>query len=418
MPDKRIDEQMVDRAWEQMQALLDKEMPTQRKRRRAAVIWLPLLGAAAATGLIWLYFFNPLLPRQEKTSTPTATIDNNASEGSDPSHKNQGADRTAKSTGQAILIAPDQKISASKKNNPPPNAQSFQHFTKNTSDTPPIAALDIQQPLVPAVAAETTTALAANPMMTIAQKKFSIAYKTEYSLDPTMLPLPRIISSDKMATFRLEAEAGLQAGNFAAIEGYSGGMALSYPTQNEKWTLRSGMTFSAQRRFILPGDMTQVVLENNTTNNAGQGAVNAGANINNRTLNFQLYQLSVPVVASAKLGSRFALEGGVQTAYLLSATNLKGLSPETRNGFSAAAAEPLDKLYADLSASENAKKIDITALNRWELSLLAGASYQIHDHWTLRFLYQQGVKDIIKNTDFQSFNSNFNLSAIYYFKQK
>ena len=409
MPDKKIDEQMIDRAWEQMHLLLDKEMPAKRKRRRAAVIWLPLLGAAAAIGLVWFYFLNPVLPPPDKTSAPIAAIDKNTSEGK-PSHRNQSADHTAKRAVQNILDAAEQPVSRSKKTDSP-SLQSNQNRTYDTQQE------ILQPPLVPAVGAATTVAATTNPITTIALKKFSIAYKTAPSLDRSMLPLPLILPHDKTGALRLGAEAGVQAGNFTAVEGFVGGMALSYPSKNQKWALRSGMTFSAQRRFIMPGDMAQAAFES-SANDPGQGGsfVNAAPNIGDRTLHFQLYQLGVPLVMSTKLNKRFALEGGAQAAYLLSATNLEGVSAEVRNSLNIAAAEPLNKLYADLSASENTQKIEIDALNRWEVSLLVGASYQMYEHWTLRFQYQQGVRDIVKNTDFQSFNSNFNLSAVYYFK--
>ena len=50
-PNIEIDGQFVDSAWEEMQKMLDAEMPVQQKGRRKPLLWLWLLLGLVATGV-------------------------------------------------------------------------------------------------------------------------------------------------------------------------------------------------------------------------------------------------------------------------------------------------------------------------------------------------------------------------------
>jgi len=415
MPDNHLDDQYIDKAWEQMRQMLDQEMPVQQKRRRVAFWWwlLPLLLLLTAGSAWWLWQQSPKRTDPKQQIEPTRPIveanpdeqaktdffpqQNPENAHAEPT-KAKKANTTAKTSLPSVLkMDDDEPVANFDKNQAAKYAQPSDNENSNTfatseqepSQKPPflIVPLEINnlQPL---------------PLP-----------KTDLAIHDALKPQPGLL--------RWGLEGGVATNAVRNFDGAFAGVIAEFPLRGRKFHLRTGLRYSTNRLDIRRQfDATGVAFSQDTPR---QPDPEANASTAAARINFDLraQQIALPVSLIFQPSSKWGIEAGANLSFLTSAATISGDEALITLNDSSTGLNPnafpanrfVNELYRD--ANQN---IDLNELNRWNVAATAGVLYYPADKWALRLHYHSGLTDILKNTDFQSLNQNLRLSSIYYFR--
>ncbi|HMO38396.1 MAG TPA: outer membrane beta-barrel protein [Saprospiraceae bacterium] len=442
MPDNRLDEQFVNHAWEQMQQLLDQEMPVQEKRRRGAFWWwlLPLFLLGVSAGSIWWWHHHqdtpPALPAkakpqpntpvaqapaaQETSSSVGTTTSRNASSGHAPAKPNTEVMHVPSVPlveSSAVHPNEDQPTDNSSSAGEAgiktdlPTASNQEATTANSrllTDTP-----DASAPMLKELPDETTVSSTPAPMT-----YNWLPTNTPQLLLRTATPEPIMVQPHpQVSNWRWGATTGFQLRNAIEPSGYTAGLVLDVPLRGRQWVLQTGANWIGQRRPIERQESEMMQAERVGNEPVfGPSAVPQPAEP--VAFSMTARQLAVPFAFVYRPTARWGLEAGWQTAYLLQVSRLEGergfLSRTDNSPITMDQSTVRNFLYNFADAPGNRLKISET--RRVEMSALLGVHWYPSERWSWRLQYQHGMTDMIKNPNFQSFNRRVQLSAVRYFR--
>lgn len=447
MQDKRIDEQFINHAWEQMLSTLDREMPAEKKDRR--VVMVPWRWAAAASVLLLLTigagWWLSLQNSQGNLANSTAAV---ATTQSAHSASNEDCETATTNETNATLAAaqPSQQALDKKEYAPivtnktaPKKAFDNQYITKNSS---PVANnIKSQTPsfgnenkeIVTGIATiETATTTPQNQQATAEQS----ALPTLSALDLEKLKTEPVALSKKKqvplwspvleekksdSKWNIGVELATYASPNAAVDGYAGGAIVEVPIESKKFNLRTGLNFNSQQRYFdsnIPAEEAS----------RGSSPTFGTAVVVDPDPHFQVnaQQLSFPVTMEFKPGKSWGLEGGLQASYLLGARNLKGAeayqtiagftngNEDIRNFVSSLSNKQYD-MTTNAEPNVDNSTVNIDAFRRFDVGLTLGLGVYPSKNLGVRLQYQRGLIDMLKANQFTAYGNNVRLSAVYFF---
>lgn len=445
MPDKRTDEQFMDQAWEQMQIVLDREMPEERKRRLVPIFWM--LGAAAS--LLLLLTVGGILWQQKSLQMPVASVENRSNITStlaqeDCEEATNNSTLAQQKTKSAAAIQNQDQLAIVKTKNA--NARILKNRKDKDVKPEAINNISIHYNKANLMAESLSPIFKDENIITQSVKSNNNQNITTvtpiHSLDLAMLEYQSITDlpkqqqkpaywypldpneNDKKANIeqndvKIGVEFATYASAYAAVDGYAGGAIMDIPVQSKNLNLRAGVNFSTQQRYF---DSSVAVDAAKATgpSNPGFGATNVTVDPNPQ-LSVNAKQVSLPVTLQFKPRRTWGLEGGVQASYLVGAQNLKGAEAyQTLTGLTygnQTIRTFVNKLALDSSngGNNNSDKINLEQLRRFDVALTAGFGYYPTSSIGVRLQYQRGLIDMLKASDFKAFGNNIRLSAVYFF---
>jgi len=420
MPDNHLDDQYIDKAWEQMRQTLDQEMPVQPKRRRAAFWWwllpLLLLLIAGSAWVLWQQSLERTSPKEQaEPARPIADANPKTQAKTDLS-----PEKTPDNARAARTQIPAKTNESNNTANPslPPVSE--------MDDDEPVANFDKnrQQKYALPSENENSTTFATSEQQPSQKPPFLTAPLEASNLQPLPLPKTDLAIHDDVAKpqpglFRWGLEGGVATNALRNFDGAFSGVIAEFPLRGRKLHLRTGLRYSTNRLNIQrQSDDSEVAFSQDTPPQPDREAnadPAAAARIN---FDLRAQQIALPVSLIFQPSSKWGIEAGANLSFLTSATTISGDEALITLNNSGTGLNPsafpanrfVNELYHD--ANQN---IDLSELNRWNVTATAGVLYYPADKWALRLHYHFGLTDILKNVDFQSFNQNLRLSAVYYF---
>ncbi|GEM_PF-2351869 len=460
MPDKRIDDEFVNQGWEQMRAVLDREMPEEKRRRLVPVFWMWAAAASVllllSAGLGWWQWQNQAT-QESVAAVNQAGRATTAEEDCDEIIKgtnspivvenSQTKDNQGKAMRDRNVAILDSKTSLT---TVPPTPLLQKNTTKKFAEKSENSLTIVEVPVLESTNTATSKAIPqafniTNPTI-LESEKFenqsvtplhSIAIAEVETSSNVALPEPKVklelweaeTTSDKKqivpSNFKIGLELATYASQSAALDGYAGGAVVDVPIQSKHLNLRAGVNFNAQQRYF-DSNLSNVTEMDNS------GFVPTKVEVDpNPELSMNAQQLSFPITLQYKPRRSWGLEGGLQASYLLNARNLKGAEAyQTRVGVangSSTVNTLLDRLFNNsnnvsgtnvYTQDSGNNKVSINQLNRFDVAVSAGFGYYPTQNIGVRLQYQRGLIDLLKSDDFEAFGNNVRLSAVYFFGKK
>ena len=429
MPDNHLDDQYIDKAWEQMRQLLDQEMPVQEKRRRGAFWWwlLPLLLLFAGGAGWWLLerSSEPKPATDEMqldtiTERPVANTNPKQPESTAPENSIAHAKTTTTSAAQKRQTA-----TISGKGKPDLIRENEGENTFITSAIAPEKMPVVNDSQI--IEDKSTSSFKPDEERIIAEapSQQSKPPFTVQNLDSRafqLLPLPEMgletapNTANHRGLFRWGLEGGVASRNLPAPDGAFGGVIAEFPLLGRQLHLRTGLQYGANRLVI---DTPSDNFRSEAANDPQSGGSRDNAAIGR--INFDLLgqQIALPVALVFQPGPKWGVEAGASLSYLTQARGLAGndalVTFDNDNTSFNPDLSPANRFVNNLYADSN-QAINLAELNRWNFAATVGVVHYPADRWGVRLHYQHSFTDVLKNTDYQSFNRGVRLSALYYFR--
>lgn len=436
--DNGVDQSFVDRGWDEMRRLLDREMPaapaSHKPSRRILPLWQLAAACISAILLGGVYLWNTASPgvappqaeagRAIRNYSP-AMHNNNSDAGCDDApavetesiaaaHKNTGGNfGTGKSNFQLVNdgVANALEEFVYSKNGvyttPDEGAGRFANqpvtVAKATMPTPTVHAVMQARSVMPPF--EMLSGVNPKPLD---DRAFAMeADANKMNVAPDWLPDDMALSS------------GVIAGNFAMLEGFQVGIDARYALGG-KWSLVSSPAYRFQRQELSLQVESAVVTTGSVTLDGQFGVLSESAEPNSNLAGASTYftllknhYVDVPVQIGYQVGARFRLEAGPSFSYLagvyegsptgsaLEADMQQNYisNPDSRSWYSAAANDKLDPVY----------------FNRLDVGLNLGFTYRPAQWLGLRLQYRQGFVDMLKTQAYELHNRQLALSTLVYF---
>jgi hypothetical protein len=447
MQGDKLDGQFVDRAWEEMQKLLDQEMPVtsaEKEKKRRPLLWLlllfGLLGGSAA-GFYWLAKPGDKIPELKETDPVAlntemqaeiattreqlpAEVSPSTTEKSYPKLKQT---EWKKSTLTSLNTKTEAHQSTKK-------AATIIQGNPETVDTK-IADLeqlnsilidepDATEPVIDGIAIEY------EPIAQLDQipglRPGPLSYDRDIDLFDRPLPeKPAKLAS--LAPKHIGLDGSLIVNQFSPADGFAATAFIEYPLGKGKWSIRSGLGFRAHSGWqiwedegtysynyaesdtydpsIDPDDPEATPIT--TTDIEGYRAVLKNSN------KVSLSYLELPLTFSYSLKPRLSIETGMQFAYRVEfgSSNLESSRPE--NGFDLAS---ISGNAANYNNRINADGPGYPYLRKFDMAPSVGMTYALNNKLRLRMAYNHGLIRLNNVKANGNFNRNLRLTASYYFK--
>ncbi|HMN89883.1 MAG TPA: porin family protein [Saprospiraceae bacterium] len=424
MSDKRFEEQFIDESWEQMRALLDQEMPVKDKRRRLApIIWIPAAAASVVLFIIagswWFTQYQERINDSLRANHVIANAYHNAI--------------TEPPCDEIIQTAPIASMQLPR-----------QQPTKSTTFDATAALQETAQPIVlpsseaaPFVATTTMQISEDNNRVVTSEDVSHAAYiirhveqieslhhsPTTAALTTTPdLKIPLTKTTPRQSAWRVGVEIAGFSNGYVAMSGYAGGALIDAPTiAGESMNVRTGVNYSARSQHF-DVSASKVKLDRVDASGGGGGMGVVTIDDTPGTLSLHTQHVSLPVALHYKLQKKWGLEGGLQTAYLVNASNLRG-TESYQMAFGAANnsentirsfINDLTEKHSNQSAGSN--EVNIDRLRRFDLGATLGVSYYPYSYIGVRLQYQHGLTDLLRDERFSAFNHHMRVSAVYFFR--
>lgn len=444
-----MDDKFIDQAWEQMREVLDREMPVERKRRRLVMVpWV--WGAAASVvllisiGLGWWLWQQPgqqdpaMANVPQATQTPIAATEN--CEEITPAKQDAIADhaavrqsetnastlgsQTAKTSGFFAKRNTD-KVNTGKQLAAKTSANDYtsskmtpiQHSVGNSE----IAALEnnsiaTQTPTIANTLAETKAVQPLSSTVIAELEHSTVANLPKPKVDLN-LTAPAIDVEQNSSNWNIGLEFAAFSSPTAPVTGFSGGAVLQVPVTGDKLRLRTGLSYSNRQNMIdvQSGSETAMALE--SADQPDQSLTGSSVSIAEPDFSMTTHQLNLPAIFEYKMHKNFGIEGGLNGSYLVTARNLEGVENYQRVMASNSTVSNATRNFVNtLQADQGNNKINIDQLYRWDVMATAGLSVYPSQKLGVRFQYQRGLRDMLKDSDFEAFSNNFQVSAVYFFR--
>jgi hypothetical protein len=398
----RIDDQFIDHAWANMNAMLDQEMPVQeKKKRRFALLWflLPLLllggivgdwqFGSSSSNIPVSHFRIPLLPNSSeeapKEEIPIAKADGNTPDDSPV--------RTINKQSLGIL-----------KNN---------EERSNKSAKIQRVVLEVSEPLnetkgeIEIIKPQETLVVLDDPKTETETdfQKIALLHELE-TLNPSLLELqnnidlPQVtISSTSSFKPLIGLELGARTGNGLAFGGAYAGVFTDFNLGN-RFGISTGLSMDWQRvsfedrQSTLFSEADEAAFQEVDTTDleVTANAMDPVYYVEGIDLNFtaNVFQLELPLKLTYSLDPKWTLMGGGYVNYVLTAFEQEELMV-ARQEIATGNASPLNLFRQDA--------IDKKILNRWNYGLEAGVLYKITPKWHLNLDVSYGLKNWLREGD-------------------
>ncbi len=435
--DNGVDQSFVDRGWDEMRRLLDREMPaapaSHKPSRRILPLWQLAAACISAILLGGVYLWNTASPgvappqaeagRASRNYSP-AMHNNNSDAGCDdaPAVETESIAAAHKNTGGNFEPG---KSNIPLFNNGVANAVEALAYSKNSIYTTSDEGADWHANQSVTAAKETTpeptvhSVIQNSSLMPPVEKLSSV----EMSLDTRALAMDADVNKMKLTPGWLPDDmalsSGVIAGNFAMLEGFQVGIDARYALGG-KWSLVSSPAYRFQRQELSLQVESAVVTTGSVTLDGQFGVLSESAEPNSNLAGASTYftllknhYVDVPVQIGYQVGARFRLEAGPSFSYLagvyegsptgsaLEADMQQNYisNPDSRSWYSAAANDKLDPVY----------------FNRLDVGLNLGFTYRPAQWLGLRLQYRQGFVDMLKTQAYELRNRQLALSTLVYF---
>ncbi|MDX1939987.1 MAG: outer membrane beta-barrel protein [Saprospiraceae bacterium] len=452
MPDKHLDDKFIDQAWKKMRQTLDVEMPEEEKRRR--IVFMPWRWGVAASVLLllsaglgwWLW-------EQSTSASPVNIVAQTETKVSSETEDCEELPSIQESTIAANAIEPlsEKELNPGTKSLQTIDKDKKTHIQKNSSIALANNANSVEEKTittksssVPALTSNTVESISITDPISKSEKELitsnspekqslqaidhlalsSLKYENASSLPkpkPNLkLSSPPIEVDRKSKNWNIGLEFATYSSVTAPVSGFSGGALVEVPVGNDKLNFRTGLNYSNRQNMIdiQPGSTTEALFSGATkdANNVPQFGTSSNVKVAEPDFSLTIHQLNLPAIVEYKFYKFLGLEGGLQASYLMTAQNLKGVD-SYQNVLSASNYAQVRSFVNDLTTQANNNgKINIDQFYRWDVMASAGFAVYPIQNLGVRFQYQHGLRDMLKNSQFEAFSNNFRVSAVYFFQ--
>lgn len=426
-----VNQPLVDRGWEEMRRLLDREMPvapaTTKPSRRLLPMWWLAAACISAIALGGAFYWNVDSPRvsgapaiadtaapvqtpcveEEKMSIagvqkePTSkTVDNIQSDAATfLFNKQQLAIHTFQPQGQSTAIAAQENASSIlqvlDEKQPDSSADPSLETTSATLyETPAPAVIDALPGISHVFLVSPGTALGAKASAVKAL--------------PSWLP-------DNLAV-----STGIISGDYAPVEGFQVGVDAQYALGG-KWSLVSSPAYRFQRQSLsLEVEATTIASGPITLDEQLDVAFAESVSTTNNIAPTSTYYtalknhyVDVPIQIAYQAGTRFRLEAGPSFSYLAGVYEGSPFS----NGAASADTQSFYNSTASRSwySAEADDKLNPVYFNRLDIGVNLGVTYRPAQWLGLRLQYRQGFVDMLKTQSYELRNRQLALSTLVFF---
>lgn len=454
MPDKRIDETMVDQGWAKMQLLLDEEMPVAKPKSKRPVwilwFWVFFLGFILGAGLLALFWNLQEQKKQEQfeqaiiasKDQPTTSDQTESSNGVAAQHNKANTAAENKEFNQTNASI-DKKQQQDKIGNTTIKSSNSQIVAnkgireKRSFTLSPLASLlpDLKlsslqiQPIdfpyhfhksyTPLSGLETGT-----PEL--------LEYASLDSLSEDVIQPLKIADNIR---FRTGVEAYADFGATNLNRGIGVGIVFE-ELLSPRWTVQGGVQADYSNQDIVYQTQTTTLLE---TDNAGNivGELDSEAFATNSTSNYaridrrlevqsaiQLFQLRAPILAQYRINKKWGALMGAGVNYVALASwqssNSETLFDSVADPGTSFTNSTLN-FYLDnaqsLDRSSSALSGEVRDLNKWGVFLQTGVRYAPISDLNLQVLYQPNFNPLFKRPEYKANSHNFRLSITYFWNK-
>ncbi|MBL7793923.1 MAG: PorT family protein [Saprospiraceae bacterium] len=426
-----VNQPLVDRGWEEMRRLLDKEMPvapaTTKPSRRILPMWWLAAACITAIALGGAWYWNVDNPRvsgaptiadaaapvqtqsvaEEKISSPAVVDINPSSLVGD----NTQSDETVlsfnnKQTAINTLQTPVQ----------------FTAITTAQENTSSVVFLDKkQQDSAADPFLETTSAtLNETPVPAAIDALPGISHAFLVSPNPALgAAASALKASPSWLPDNLAVSTGIISGDYSPVEGFQVGVDAQYALGG-KWSLVSSPAYRFQRQSLsLEVEATTIASGPITLDEQLDAALAESVSTTNNIAPSSTYYtalknhyVDVPIQIAYQVGTRFRLEAGPSFSYLA------GVYEGSPFGNGAASADTQSFYNPTASRSwysaEADDKLNPVYFNRLDIGVNLGVTYRPAQWLGLRLQYRQGFVDMLKTQSYELRNRQLALSTLIY----
>lgn len=464
--DLHTDKNFTDRAWKEMQFLLDKEMPVEEKnKKRPVLFWLSGISGIAAL-LAGIYFFSlsentidNSIGKNETWATVGDAMDNESS----PMQKDKNILVNKTDENNSTLKSADDKSTNYNKIN------SRKTIEKSNSEIEHQQAIAIKKSILnsnkklglisktnnqinPITTTDISKSATELPQNNIAENRPKKTIILETTIPPIhlnsinkieQLTLQEIKRPNKINPISLKGtklknnhENTLFASNLFMVGSRSHGLSVGYlrniKTINNNWNVNAGISYKYLAQPIeytlteasidtsglgsneFKNDFLIEVGYGNTTtsrllDNNGDPSENSNGSSDIPFNKLKMHYLTIPVNIQYRK-NRFWLSGGIQASLLLVAKNSSltgGIAKEI--GLTSDSSEA--NFYNTINAGRT--NPSIPDLSNFDFSTTLGIGYSLTKNLDMHFSYLHGLKDIIKNNLNKDYNRHFQFSMQY-----
>jgi len=443
-----FDKEFVDRAWQQMHQLLDKEMPVRRRSRR--LLWLMALGFVflCSGGMIFGPASNLDYPRQLVGPYEVADQENDPAS-PDPlaEAKEEKINSREKNTAQSGLQqnqnnptngqkptqpltgpqAKDRSSISSARNaeveSPLIFSQKEEGATESSSDEPSRKNTSHEQVYTSEAQVESDISLVEKQesnSRSVASLDFLLRSK---ELEWPLREMPESIEfKSKVRPFAASWSFGVHAGVLSSqlpdVNGGSIGVWGQRPRFfSNRLSLRIGLQYALERvspvvQSASSGEPDLATESSDPTSFPLTGrrldSLSAVAVANSLDLNIHRFQL--PVSLRWRAGNRLQVLGGMQLTYRRAVvrenTDQHNVSLGGNN---------YSQAYNDLLLLDSGAALPMDNINRWDLGWHLGAAYSVTPRLEAVFTYQHGFRNLFNGLDLEIYNRNANVGLSYRF---
>ncbi len=384
--DPEFNGEFLDRAWDNMSAMLDREMPVmaevvQEEGWKRYLLLFLSLGFGVFIGASMVLFWpsvdevaptdvlekNPIFAENESNSLQPVV--SNGSGELPPDQPASIYQHANKSNPQLIASLPGKQARAQQHLT---NQKSTAYTLTSTFTSPSASSLATR---TPAPQQEMVIPINRSPLATFAQlcqEEPGQLASDGYSLPATNLVKPK--NRFEKENPSLGISVGMLTENYNEIDGFEAGLRAELPL-NERFSVQTGAfyrTITKNKRADYAGSLDEPGLPDNQRLEASSFPV------------YSMQYAAVPVALNYKLTKKVNVSAGVDVAYLTRARigdNPIGFLDN----------DPDETIANDLPAYLE------QGMRRWEVSASVGVSYQPSDRIILDARYNYGMTDFTKN---------------------
>lgn len=417
-----VNQPLVDRGWEEMRRLLDKEMPvapaTTKPSRRILPIWWLAAACITAIAVGGAFYWNV---DSTRISSAPAIADAVA-----PVQTQSVAEEKI-STPDVVDINPSSLVGNNTQSDEPVNTlrtpvQSTA-ITTAQENTSSVVFLDKKQQDSAADPSLETTSATLNETFAPA----AIDALPGISNDFLVLPNPALDAaasvlkaSPSWLPDNLAVSAGIISGDYSPVEGFQVGVDAQYALGG-KWSLVSSPAYRFQRQNLtLEVEATTIASGPVMIDDELDIFAESVSPTNNFTPTSAYYTalknhyVDVPIQIAYQVGTRFRLEAGPSFSYLA------GVYEGSPFGNGATADLQSSSFYPTTASrswysAEADDKLNPVYFNRLDIGVNLGVTYRPAQWLGLRLQYRQGFVDMLKTQSYELRNRQLALSTLVFF---
>ncbi len=447
-----FDQAFTDRAWSEMEMLLDREMPVQSRSRQ--LIWLWALGLVILGGAGWL--FGPasnVIRVDDRTSLPL--VDQTIETVKDPSEldasvavlPNTTPEEKTKQAASAQSTEPDKIIPENtSRENPVPVISSIKGETplqsavsKNSISESQIAKSSDQKEaawissheqqssaedqvesdnfLIMKEHERNSYAVAALSFLETGFKELSWPLrKTPESIEFKSKVRP------KTSKWNWGVQASVLSTEFSSMNGGSLGVWGQRPHFfTPRLSLRMGLQY--EQIYLSPSAVSvpaNTRLDANSENSDPTTSFPPNRQVDTLTaqeaanqLQLKVRQFQLPLSLRWRMGQKWTAFGGAQLSY----RNVFTREPATDDQqVSFAGSDPQEGLYSSLVKLDPGSTFPTDKLNRWDVGAHLGIGYRLNSRLEAMMSYEHGFQNLFQGLDLEAFDRKWRLGVSYRFK--